>query len=349
MNVKGSKPLHGGDLARAEREFGVPVDGWLDLSTGISPWAWPVPAIPESVWRTLPGDGASLKAAAAAYYGLPADHILPVPGSQLAIQQLPTRFRPAAVAIPRWGYAEHRLGWQRAGHDIVHYHSAAELRQLVDSGRVHFVVAINPNNPTAERLEPQWLLAVHQQLQRVGGWLIVDEAFMDTSPEHSLAPHCPLPGLVVLRSPGKFFGLAGLRLGFVLAPAPLLNRLAGTLSPWLVSHPALWLGERALLDGRWQDDQRQRLQQASAQWQQQLQGLMPTLNFTATPLFVTGVGSHDHCRYYYQQLGQQGVLVRLFDDIEGDIDSGNNRLRFGLPGNDRNAQRVAAILKGIKV
>ncbi|MDM3871411.1 threonine-phosphate decarboxylase CobD [Porticoccus sp. W117] len=329
------KLKHGGDLARAEAEFGVPAADWLDLSTGISPWCWPVPELPESVWRTLPGDGAGLKTAAAEYYGLSTEAVLPVPGSQLAIQTIPTLFEPAAVAIPRWGYGEHRLGWQRAGHHIVHYRNAAELCQLVAAGQVQHVVVINPNNPSAERFSTEDLLGLQRQLKHKDGWLVVDEAFIDSSPEHSLASHCPLPGLVVLRSPGKFFGLAGLRLGFAIAPAALLTQLAQLLPPWIVSHPALWVGERALADCQWQQQQRERLAQASSQWLQQLRQALPTLDWVATPLFVSGSGDDNYCQQIYQQLGQQGILVRIFDAVDG-----VNRLRFGIPANKAEGQRA---------
>lgn len=330
--------VHGGNISGAAAEFGIPVADWIDLSTGISPWSWPVPPVPESVWRTLPDDGDGLEQVAAAYYGCGGAVVLPVPGSQYALQQLPSLVAPGTVAVPLRGYAEHRAAWQANGHRIVVYDNVQGLQQLAMAGRVDHAVVINPNNPTGEQGGAGELLGLHQLLVARGGWLLVDEAFMDASPEQSLAPYCPRPGLLVLRSLGKFFGLAGVRLGFLLAPEQLIARLCDSMMPWHVSHPARWIGQRALADRDWQRVQRQRLDRHSTAWLAALQPFFPALEFTCSRLFVSATGQARDCATLYRSLAQCGVLVRCFDGI-----AGQGMLRFGLPGDGHWAQVVQVL------
>jgi len=331
--------IHGGDLSRASQTFGVAKERWIDLSTGISPWSWLVPAVPEIVWQSLPYAGDGLESAASDYYGCDARSLLAVPGSQYAIQCIPALIPKGAVAMPVRGYAEHRLSWFKAGHDIVDYDGLAQLQQLVSERRVKHVVVINPNNPTSEMIVRQQLMEILQQLQVAGGWLLVDEAFMDGVPENSLVPECPKSGLVILRSIGKFFGLAGLRLGFVMAPPVLLQKLDSQSPPWHVSHPARWVAKQALADFSWQRIQRQRLEEVSLHWCQVLTERFSALEFSGSLLFVTGRGEAESCEAIYQELGKNAVLVRLFDEIKG-----QRMVRFGLPG-ERNMPKVAAILQ----
>lgn len=318
--------IHGGDLTSASSEFGITKDQWIDLSTGISPWSWTVPKVPEVVWQSLPNIGDGLEEVAASYYGCNVNSVLPVAGSQEGLQKIPNLLERGRVAIPSRGYAEHRLAWQKAGHEIVDYQTVGQLQQLVFESYVKHAVVINPNNPTGEMIGRQQLMRLQQPLQKEGGWLLVDEAFMDACPENSFVPERPKPGLIVLRSVGKFFGLAGLRLGFVIAPPKFLQRLADQLSPWNVSHPARWIGTQALVDSTWHRVQRQRLTSSGDDWYQILGASFPLLEFSSSPLFVSGAGDAALCEAIYRALGQRGVLVRLFDEI-----AGQRMIRFGLP------------------
>ena len=324
---------HGGKVRQAAARYGIPVEKWLDLSTGINPNGWPVPEIPAASWARLPEDDDGLEQAAQSYYG--AEHVLPVAGSQAAIQALP-RLRPhSRVAVLDPGYAEHAYAWRRAGHEVTGV-AAERLDEGVQDSDV--LLLIHPNNPTGVRFPVEQLLRWHAQLTARGGWLVVDEAFMDVTPEHSLCRHTAREGLIVLRSLGKFFGLAGARVGFVCAQASLLAQLHGALGPWNVSAPARWVASAALEDHAWQTVMRQHLNREGARLQTLLaqHGLNPT-GGCALFQWVGVPGAQD----LHEALARQGILTRLF--IE------SSSLRFGLPGDEIAWARLDAALSGVTV
>lgn len=311
---------HGGQLAAAASRYGIPEVDWLDVSTGIAPWSWPVPSLPETVWARLPEMDDGLLQAAAGYYGCAPDLLTAVPGSQYAIRQLPRLLAPATVAVPAVGYAEHAHGWRAAGHRLLWYRDVAELPGLM--ALADHAVVLNPDNPTGRCCSAEWLLALRREMQETG-LLVVDEAFMDTGRE-SLIPHLPASSVVVLRSVGKFFGLAGLRLGFVIGNAPQLALLGKQILPWGVSHPARWVGAAALVDRVWQVDQRRRIANGAERLMLLLQRAFDAGQVGAADLFATVFFADDHSApAVHNALARQGVLTRLGD---------NHRwLRFGLP------------------
>lgn len=314
---------HGGRLEAAVRQFGRPRDQWLDLSTGISPHAWPVPAVPAETWHRLPEDDDGLLDAARAYYGC--DHLLPVAGSQAAIAALPYLRARSSVGVVSPGYAEHAHAWRQAGHDV----HALPFETLV--ARAHefdVVVLIHPNNPTGQRLTDMDLVerAGHEPVH--GRWLVLDEAFIDTRPEQSLVSQAR-GGLVVLRSVGKFFGLAGARAGFVAGHPALLHLLRERLGPWTLTGPARWAVARALGDTEWQAGAREQLRRASAT----LAGMLRSAGMSpsgGTDLFQY-CAIADAARLHHA-LAAHGILVRLFDDPPA--------LRFGLPASPEAFERL---------
>ena len=180
---------HGGRLRQAAAHYNIPLADWLDLSTGINPHGWPVPALPAAVWQRLPESDDGLEAAAAAYYGNP--NLLPVAGSQAAIQWLPALLPKAAVACIAPLYAEHPHAWQQAGHKVRYLQNATLPRAL--AAATPYVLLCNPNNPTADRHPHELVLDAARQLHKRGGWLIVDEAFVDATPELSVTPLAGTP------------------------------------------------------------------------------------------------------------------------------------------------------------
>lgn len=344
MSKEAINITHGGDLDQAAQLFGVPREQWLDLSTGIAPWSWPIADIPTEIWQRLPAVKCPLPQAAADYYGCAPEAVLAIPGSQFAIQTLPKLFpENTRVALPQLGYFEHRKAWYKAGHSLVDYNdgSLAELETKIEAGELDVVLAINPNNPTTTLLGRDRLLRWCDLLARRGGCLIVDEAFMDSASGMSLATECPRPGLIVLRSLGKFFGLAGLRLGFVLAEQPILELLSERLGPWAVNGPAQYLGRRALVDTTWHAEQRQRISQAmDAQM-----ALLKATNWGGKssvlrgPLYCSVAMPLQAIERWYNRCGKQGILVRRFVRCECD-----GLLRFGLTKDTSQLERLARAL-----
>ncbi|MCL6416806.1 threonine-phosphate decarboxylase CobD [Aestuariirhabdus sp. Z084] len=323
------RPPHGGDLNRACREYGIPRSDWIDLSTGINPNGWPVPEIPGEIWRRLPEVPTSLLDVAAHYFGCQIDQLLPVAGSQAVIQTLPSIIQAPRVAVPDLGYAEHRAAWQSAGAQLIEYPAGADHKQLERvASQADLMLVINPNNPSGDRYSLTRLLSLSQVLAERGGWLLVDEAFIDMSPEHSLASTIR-PNIIVLRSLGKFFGLAGARAGFVLGASPLLESIELALGPWSVSAPALYLAERALSDTAWQQQAAVRLHSEGERLYQLMKkcGQGPVRSGGLfTTLFT------DQAPALHEGLALQGIWTRLLDNHQG--------VRLGLPANENQWQRL---------
>jgi len=326
-------PLHGGDLAAAEARWGRPERGWLDLSTGINPWPYPLPAIPAEAWHRLPDAAAEtgLRRVVAEAWGVPDPAmVVPAPGSQALIQTLPRLFStPISMQILGPTYGEHARAWTAAGHRVA---MIAPGQGLEDS-TVRLVV--NPNNPDGRSLQPGELRPLAGDLAARQGLLVVDEAFTETRPGLSLAGSVA-PGMVVLRSFGKFHGLAGLRLGFAVASPPLAERLRSLLGPWAVSGPALAVGTVALADRAWSEATAARLTAAA-------EALAVTLRAGGlevaggTSLFL--LARHPDADRIYERLGRAGILVRAFADRP-------LHLRFGLPGGEADRARLAEALAG---
>lgn len=318
---------HGGRLRRAAAQWGIPLAEWIDLSTGIAPRPYPV-RISAEAWLRLPEDEDGLAAIAAAYYRHPAP--LPLPGSQAAIQWLPRLIAAGSAVLPAPTYGEYAPAWRAAGHDVREV-EAIDLA-TVDAA---VVMLANPNNPTGATFAAPALRALAQRQAARNGWLVVDEAFADALPAHSLAAQAGtvLPRLVVLRSLGKFFGLAGARVGFCCATPDLNQRLAAAIGPWALAHPSREAASQALADTAWQAAQAQRLAGAGARLGE----------------LLAGHGFSSHCGgnlFHYlptpeaaalhEFLARRGILVRRFTTPAA--------LRFGLPGNDTEWQRLAAAL-----
>ena len=334
-------PFHGGRLHHAAERFEIPLENWLDLSTGINPHSYPLPAVPHSVWQRLPDDDDSLLSIAAGYYG--SAQLLAVAGSQMAIESLP-RLRPSCrVGILSPAYAEYAYQWTRQGH-AVEALTADEIEVQLAERMLDVVVVIRPNNPTAEFIPQSRLNRWLTMLQQNSGWLIIDEAFIDPLPgaeQLSMITKKPLYGLIVLRSVGKFFGLAGIRLGFVWAEQRLLDKLSEQQETWSVSGVARWAGAIALQDINWQSKMRRVLGMEV----QRLKALLQEQGFSSqsTPLFCT-VDLREHqqglATDLYLQLAKQGVLVRNFEDYQA--------LRFGLPADAAGWQQLASALSELK-
>ncbi|MBW9117268.1 threonine-phosphate decarboxylase [Rhizobium cauense] len=323
--------VHGGGITAAAAIHGGETEHWLDLSTGINPCPVPLPAIPMRAWHRLPDRHLIDQARAAAqnYYRssiLP----LPVPGTQSVIQLLPRLFKAGRrVAILTPTYGEYERAFERAGCVV---DRVADLDDVKSDHTI--VVIVNPNNPDGRSHTPDRLAAFCESVQTRGGFVVVDEAFGDTCPKMSLIPFAPqLPNVLISRSFGKFFGLAGLRLGFVIAAQPILERIEDLLGPWAVSGPAL-SAAAALL--RSDTDEIQRAIEERARALRKVLEENGLRIVGGTDLFA--LVDHERSADLHWHLCKHHILVRQFDYQP-------RWLRFGLAANTAGDQRLSDALQ----
>ncbi|WP_192360516.1 threonine-phosphate decarboxylase CobD [Mesorhizobium mediterraneum] len=323
---------HGGSLGRAMALFPNAPQPFVDLSTGINPHSYPFFELPATALSRLPEAARARELAdvAASAYGAPsAANVVAVPGTQILLPRVASLASPGKALVLGPTYAEHQRAAAIVGHAVM------EVDDFEALAGADLAIVVNPNNPDGRVIERKKLLGLAGRLRASGGLLVVDEAFMDVGPRaESLAGDVGQGGVVVLRSFGKFFGLAGLRLGFALADALTVERLQAQFGPWAVAGPALEYGIRALADVDWQAEMRRRLADDSAR----LDALFGRFG-------VAVAGGTTLFRYIrladaaglFSVLGQRGILLRHF--------SGRPHvLRAGLPGGDEEWQRLESAL-----
>lgn len=326
---------HGGNLGKARLMFPEAPEPWIDLSTGINPHSYPHSPIPASAFARLPEPGASdeLKQLAAVHFGAPsAQHVALSPGTQMLMPPL------AQIAIDRGAqngavlspaYAEHARTARMVGLTVTEVENISELSTY------GYVVVVNPNNPDGRVTDREALLTLARARHRDGGLLVVDEAFIETGVADSLADATGDDALVVLRSFGKFYGMAGVRLGFAITHPDIAAELEARLGPWAVSGPALHVATEALADKEWQSSMRIRL----AQEARRLNELLKKAGLKiagGTSLFT--LVRVERSKALFDHLGRRGILVRIFDERPDDM-------RFGLPGSEANWQRLEEALQ----
>ena len=325
---------HGGSLGRARALFPQAPQPFVDLSTGINPHSYPLFELPATALSRLPetARACDLTEVAAVAYGAPsAAHIVAAPGTQILLPRVASLIAKGRALVLGPTYAEHARAAAIAGHSV------AEVRDFDALAEADLAIVVNPNNPDGRVIARDRLLSLAATLHARGGLLVVDEAFMDVGPrEHSLAGEVGQGGLVVLRSFGKFFGLAGVRLGFALADPRTAARLDGQLGPWAVAGPALEYGIRALGDHDWQSAMRTTLAREAAR----LDALFARFGIVVaggTTLFryLSFAGAAT----LFSALGHAGILLRHFPDRP-------HVLRSGLPGSELEWERLEAALDG---
>lgn len=316
---------HGGRLGAARTLYPDAPAPWLDLSTGVNPWPYPVAALAHEAWSRLPDPDAvrALERAAAAAFGVedPA-RVAAAPGSEALIRRLPSLLPARRIGVSARTYGGHAEAWCLAG--------ATCLSD--DAGAVDLRVLVNPNNPDGLALSRDQILGLTE------GLLIVDEAFADIDPALSVSPMAGAPGherLIVLRSFGKFYGLAGVRLGFLVGEPALASRVRQALGDWPVSGPAITVGLAAYADTTWAARTRRRLIQDAAR----LDALLHGAGFEVvggTTLFRLARAADASRRF--DVLARAGILTRPFPWDEALI-------RFGLPGPEPDWLRLANALE----
>lgn len=333
-------PVHGGDLKRAmalahEFEFEAgDLSSWMDLSTGINPRPYPVPQLDPSLWHALPTHDLQEKLidAATKYYHAPSPkHILAASGSALLIQLLPNLFHGEAVSIVSPTYGDHAAAWRRVS-------PACSLIENVDDHGEGLLVLTNPNNPDGGKFSVAELQDLAEKQTRAGSWLIVDEAFADLlegqRPTAALVENF---NVIILKSIGKFFGLAGARLGFLVASPAIIERMAKQLGSWPVSGPALEIGFQALSNIAWQNETRGFLRT-------QMEAVLEIFRHANIPV----VGGTDLFTLVdqstkpalFKELLRAKIYVRSFDYNE-------NWLRIGLPANAAELTRLRSVVHAL--
>ncbi|MEH3123255.1 MAG: aminotransferase class I/II-fold pyridoxal phosphate-dependent enzyme [Sphingomonas phyllosphaerae] len=309
--------FHGGRIEAAARLYPDAPRPWLDLSTGINPYAWTPPAGLAVDQHRLPSGEAlaGLLAAAKAAFGF-AGALAAVPGSELALRMLATLDLPRPWHVVTPCYRTHRDALP--GAEVI---AAERIGEVAAGGGT--VLLANPNNPDGRLIAPDVLLSVARTLGARGGMLIVDEAFADAVAGTSVLPLLRADDpVVVLRSFGKFYGLAGVRLGFVGGSRSVVARVAALLGDWPVSATALAYGAAAYRDVAWAERMRLRLVAEAVKLDALLAG-KGMIARGACPLFrlVEGEGAGA----MFERLAAAGILTRPFEERP-------DRLRFGLPG-----------------
>lgn len=348
--------IHGGDLVSASQRFGIAVEDWLDMSTGINPNAYPVGELAPTIFQHLPYQRASFRQAVEHYYlGVSCDEqaddlsvaYLATNGSQHMIQALPKLLPTLPVLLPTLGYQEHDYHWRQQQGVERRYYSASDyaaacqqiehqLHTAEHENRPFHLVIINPNNPSG-LVFPAEKLATWARKMVPGGRMIIDEAFIDSDPENSVLPLHFENNMIVLRSFGKFFGLAGLRLGFTFGSPSQIEALSTVTSAWEVNGPAQAIATCALLDDQWQHKAREDIQQNTI-WTRQV--IEPVIEQYAicwkrqTPLFLSFAVACESARYLYQAFAAQAVLVRLVP-----IDKQLSLVRVGIVSRDHTDNR----------
>lgn len=324
--------VHGGALDAAIRAHGGERADWLDLSTGIAPRAPSLPPISPEAWTRLPEGEAetALRETARRAYGAPdGASIVPAPGTQSLISLWPHLFGPGEAAVVSPTYAEHAAALEAAGHAV---RPIARPEDIDAATRL--LVVVNPNNPDGRRFSRPALIDLAGELAGRGGLLVVDEAFMDSDPAESVSGDAGRPGLLVLRSFGKFYGLAGLRLGFALTEPALARALETRLGPWAVSGPAIAVATALMREEAVTERQRERV---AAQGRLLLRTLgaagLPVLG--STPLFA--LAHHPRAYALFEALARRRILTRPFATETA-------WLRFGVPADEAAAERLSAAL-----
>lgn len=323
---------HGGNLDRARAEFPDAGRPWIDLSTGINPHSYPLFDLPANVFARLPVDSrlAELTAAAGRCYGVASrGGIVAAPGTQILLPLVAALRPPGRARVLGPTYAEHARAAALVGHDTETVCDLAALEQA------DLAVIVNPNNPDGNLLRRDEILAMAYSLRKRNGLLVVDEAFMDVAPDgHSVAGDADAGNLVVLRSFGKFYGLAGIRLGFAISDEACARRLSATLGPWAVSAIAIEYGIRALDDLAWRRDMTRRL----AREARDLDGLLSKAGIGiigGTSLFR--YARHADAARLSVHLASHSILARRFSHRD-------DALRFGLLADEGERRRLETAL-----
>ena len=318
---------HGGGLDAAMAQFGGLRDDWIDLSTGINPTPYPLPGIPARFWQALPdsGDQMALKAAARRFWSIPdSAGIAAASGVSALIAALPRLAEPATVGIAQPTYNEHAASFAAFGWNVNTHPAHAPAQPPMQAS-----VYVHPNNPDGRLWSRDTILANHKTLT------IIDESFCDICPQDSHIDLAERPGFIILKGLGKFWGLAGVRLGFAVATPDTIMALEQMLGPWAISGPAQHIGRAALSDTAWADKTRAQLFEDATRLDR-----IVTRKFGANPRGTSLFRLYDvaDAQACFEKLAQARILSRIFPYSK-------TLIRLGLPGPAADWARLQQVLE----
>lgn len=344
--VVGAPSMHGGDIVSASAHYKIEQAHWIDLSTGLNPSGYPSADVPAKAYSQLPYLQPEFLTSASSYYGSAC--FIPLIGSQMLIQALPSMLQSKPVLLPDVGYSEHRDSWQEAGFECIQY-PAFKLSAMIESvdkslannSAAHLVV-INPNNPSGVLIDPEQLIAWANQLDK-DCFMVVDEAFIDLTPKLSVLALKWPANMLVLRSFGKFFGLAGIRIGFAFAQGDLATKIADKLGLWMINGPAQYISAKAFTDTHWQESAKLQLA-ADAQFTQclfaplfaELAKIERIEKQCDSDLFSATEMSLDKALAIQEHFCKAGILLRVVSLNEIATKQGRALLRIGVLDRENN-------------
>lgn len=329
------KNRHGGNIDFAKQLFPQVTFPWLDLSTGINPFSYPIPLVNDHLYKHLPiqTHEERLREIAAHYYGcLSKDYVAIAPGTQILITLMPYLLSGKEVCILCPTYSEYLLSWQQAGIKVQKVFNLDTFMEFAHKPQSIGIIC-NPNNPDGRLLSKEQLNIIIRKWGAVGNYLIIDEAYMDFI-DQGMASYIADTNLIILRSFGKSYGLAGLRLGFLLAQPKIIQKIQCMLGNWVVSGPALQIASQALQDKQWFIKTKRQLEQQQSRLGQIVRSVSL---FTVGKTLLFRLVEYQKAQDLWKYLALRGIWVRSFD-------YNSMWLRFGLPHEEQGWQRLEQAL-----
>ncbi len=365
--------IHGGQVYQVAKQLGRPVETLIDFSASVNPLG-PSASVLKAMREAVNGcrhypdpNSEDLRAQLAYEHKVSEESILVGNGSAEIIRILPKALglRHACIVGPTFSEFENSL--QLAGVSCTGVNAVSAQRYAPPIEKLHVVLeewklalgrknpkpgiqnraifVCNPNSPTGRRIALRDLRKLVEGVNQIGCWMIVDEAFIDWCPLHSLIKDLPTcPRLLILRSFTKFFAIPGIRLGYVVGAPAVVETIRKHLPPWSVNHVAQAAGVAALQDSRFRQRSQLFMQQERVRFSGQLQAspgfrVIPSqANFVMVEI-PSGCMTQD----IVARLQEQGVLVRDCQTFSGVT---KPALRFAVRLR-RDNQRLVQVLKNI--
>lgn len=348
--------VHGGNRLEISRRYAIAEDAIIDFSSNINPLGCPSSVRPlvrngVALLTAYPDSHClELREALAAAWGCSSQHIIAGNGSTELIHLLPRVLRPRRALIFTPTFSEYEASLRAAG-CAIHTISLRDgegfrmpAREAISFlPRVDVLYLCNPNNPTGTLAEPNLLAALLAAAEKQKVLVVVDEAFMDFAPDHSLVRSAGRRNnLLVLRSMTKFFGIPGIRLGYLVGPPQLIKRLYRHKEPWTVNTLAQKIGIACMAEHRFAAETRRFVAAERAYLFSRLQsipGLQP-IPSAANYLLLKITCRRLSSAIVYEELARRGILVRDCRSFKG---MGARYIRVAVKRRRENRLLLAAL------